>query len=134
PRLRLVGARHPLLAMGPRRDELVPLDLELQPPGRLLLVSGPNMGGKTVLLKTVGLAVALAHAAFPVPAAEGSELPEITHVWVDLGDDQSVDRGLSTFAGHLARLSEMVAAAGPDHLLLCDELGTGTDPEEGAAL
>jgi DNA mismatch repair protein MutS2 len=133
-RLRLRGARHPLLAMGPHRDRLVPLDLELDTEGRLLLVSGPNMGGKTVLLKTVGLTVALAHAALPVPCAEGSVLPELDELLVDLGDEQSVDRGLSTFAAHLEMLAMMTVQAGPRTLLLCDELGAGTDPEEGAAL
>lgn len=132
--LRLVRARHPLLAMGERRDQVVPLDLALESGGRLLLVSGPNMGGKTVLLKTVGLAVALAHAAVPVPAAEGSRVPPIDHVVVDLGDEQSVDQGLSTFAAHLRRLRRMAEVAGPRSLLLADELGAGTDPEEGAAL
>jgi len=132
--LRLVRARHPLLASGARRERVVPLDLSLEPPGRLLLVSGPNMGGKTVLLKTVGLAVAMAHAALPVPAAEGSRVPPVDHVVVDLGDEQSVDQGLSTFAAHLSRLREMDGVAGPRSLLLADELGAGTDPEEGAAL
>jgi DNA mismatch repair protein MutS2 len=133
-RLALRGARHPLLAMGARRAEVVPLDLELAPEGRLLLVSGPNMGGKTVLLKTVGLAVLLAHAAFPVPAAEGSAVPEFDTVRADLGDEQSVDLGLSTFAAHLRALAAMAEEAGPRALLLCDELGAGTDPEAGAAL
>jgi DNA mismatch repair protein MutS2 len=141
-RLKLVRARHPLLAMREhrepdsteRRDQVVPLDLELGPEGRLLLVSGPNMGGKTVLLKTVGLAVALAHAGLPVLAAEGSAIPEMTELRADLGDEQSVDRGLSTFAAHLLALKAMAEAAGPRTLLLADELGAGTDPEEGAAL
>ncbi len=133
-RLRLVRARHPLLAMGERRSEVVPLDLELGPEARLLLVSGPNMGGKTVLLKTVGLAVALAHAALPVLAAEGSSVPEVRGILADLGDEQSVDRGLSTFAAHLLALKAMAESAGGDTLLLVDELGAGTDPEEGAAL
>jgi len=132
--LRLERARHPLLAMGERRDSVVPLDLVLDSPDRLLLVSGPNMGGKTVLLKTVGLAVAMAHAALPVLAAEGSRVPPIDHVVVDLGDEQSVDQGLSTFAAHLRRLRRMAEVAGPRSLLLADELGAGTDPEEGAAL
>jgi DNA mismatch repair protein MutS2 len=131
-RLALRHARHPLLAMA--RADVVPLDLELAAPGRLLLVSGPNMGGKTVLLKTVGLAVALAHAALPVPAAEGSVVPEMDGVVVDLGDEQSVDEGLSTFAAHLRALAVMAETAGPRCLVLCDELGAGTDPEEGAAL
>lgn len=133
-RLRLQRARHPLLAMGTRREQVVPLDLELGEGGRLLLVSGPNMGGKTVLLKTVGLAVALAHAGLPVLAAEGSAVPELDELLADLGDEQSVDQGLSTFAAHLLALKAMAEAAGPRTLLLVDELGAGTDPEEGAAL
>ncbi len=133
-RLRLVRARHPLLAMGSRRDDVVPLDLELQAEARVLLVSGPNMGGKTVLLKTVGLAVAMAHAALPVIAAEGSTIPLVDSIVVDLGDEQSVDQGLSTFAAHLRTMKAMAEAAGPRTLLLADELGAGTDPEEGAAL
>ncbi len=132
--LRLIRARHPLLAMGPRREQVVPLDLELGTGGRLLLVSGPNMGGKTVLLKTVGLAVALAHAGLPVLAAEGSLIPVMDELRADLGDEQSVDQGLSTFAAHLLALKAMAEAAGPRTLLLADELGAGTDPEEGAAL
>ena len=133
-RFRLEGARHPLLKRGVRGHDVVPLDLTLGPEDRLLVVSGPNMGGKTVLLKTVGLCVVLGHAALPVPAHEGSELPEIDRVVVDLGDEQSVDQGLSTFAAHLRSLAEMAEHASPTSLLLCDELGAGTDPEEGASL
>lgn len=133
-RLRLRSARHPLLALSERRASLVPLDLDLEPPGTLLLVSGPNMGGKTVLLKTVGLAVVLAHAALPVPAAEGSAVPWIGRVIADLGDEQSVDQGISTFAAHVRRLRLMAEEAARDSLLLCDELGAGTDPEEGGSL
>lgn len=133
-RLRLVQARHPLLAMGERRSQVVPLDLNLDDSGRLLLVSGPNMGGKTVLLKTVGLAIALAHAGLPVLAAEGSAVPVLDALQADLGDEQSVDQGLSTFAAHLLALKAMAEAAGPRTLILADELGAGTDPEEGAAL
>lgn len=140
-RLRLAGARHPLLAMAAQAstgEAVVPLDLELASaplgPGRLLLVSGPNMGGKTVLLKTVGLSIALAHAALPVPARPESTIPAITGMLVDLGDEQSVERGLSTFAAHLKVLTRMAAQASADTLLLCDEVGAGTDPEEGAAL
>ncbi len=130
----LAGARHPLLAAARAAADVVPLDLSLGAGGRLLLVSGPNMGGKTVLLKTVGLAVLLAHSALPVAAREGTRIPEIDDVVVDLGDEQNIDRGLSTFASHLESLARMTERAGPRTLLLADELGAGTDPEEGAAL
>ena len=132
--LRLVGAKHPLLMMNEQRERTVPLDLALGADGRMLLVSGPNMGGKTVLLKTVGLAVALSHTGLPVLAGEGSAVPVFSDLRADLGDEQSVDRGLSTFAAHLLALKAMAEAAAPDVLLLADELGAGTDPEEGAAL
>jgi DNA mismatch repair protein MutS2 len=132
-RLRLERARHPLLAMQRPRDQVVPLDLTLDD-ARILLVSGPNMGGKTVLLKTVGLTALLAHAAMPVLAGEGSRMPELDDVLADIGDGQSLDEGLSTFAAHLKTLAAMAEHAGPRRLLLCDEQGAGTDPEEGAAL
>jgi DNA mismatch repair protein MutS2 len=140
--LKLVAARHPLLAMAALTraggegapSKVIPLDLELGAAGRILLVSGPNMGGKTVLLKTVGLAAALAHAGLPVLASEGSAVPVLADLRADLGDEQSVDRGLSTFAAHLLALKAMAEVAAPDVLLLADELGAGTDPEEGAAL
>jgi len=137
--LRLCGARHPLLAMGvgTSPESVVPLDLDLHTervPGKVLLVSGPNMGGKTVLLKTVGLAVALAHSAMPVTTGEGTRVPELDTIVVDIGDEQSLFRGLSTFAAHLRALGEMAAVAGPGALILSDELGAGTDPEDGAAL
>src|SRR5439155_21650247 len=85
-------------------------------------------------LKTAGLTVALSHAGFPVIAGEGTRIPEIDVLLVDLGDEQSLDQGLSTFAAHLGSLARMAEQAGPRALLLCDELGAGTDPEEGAAL
>ena len=134
--LKLKRARHPLLAMAEREGgrAVIPLDLELGQGARVLLVSGPNMGGKTVVLKTAGLAVALSHAGFAVTTDEGSAVPEIASVVVDLGDEQSVDQGLSSFAAHLKVLGRMAEAAGPQSLLLCDELGAGTDPEEGSAL
>lgn len=138
--LRLERARHALLAMGLGRLEpadVVPLDLELhgpRVPGKVLLVSGPNMGGKTVLLKTVGLVAAMSHGALPVPVGEGSRVPELDELLVDIGDEQSIEQGLSTFAAHLRTLSRMAEAAGPRTLLLADELGAGTDPDDGAAL
>jgi DNA mismatch repair protein MutS2 len=138
-RLTLDEARHPLLAERAASDSsftVVPLTLELgeRAGARVLLVSGPNMGGKTVLLKTVGLAVLCAHAGFPVVTREGGRVPEVDTVEVDLGDEQSLDQGLSTFAAHLEVLARMAETAGPRALLLCDELGAGTDPEEGGAL
>jgi DNA mismatch repair protein MutS2 len=132
-RLVLRHGVHPLLADSVGASA-VPLDLALDSQARLLLVSGPNMGGKTVALKTVGLCCALAHAALPVPALEGSAVPELEQVIVDLGDEQSITQGLSTFAAHLKALNAMATAAGPTTLVLCDELGAGTDPDEGAAL
>ena len=132
-RLDLRAARHPLLAMR-EGGTVIPLDLVLDSDRRILLVSGPNMGGKTVLLKTVGLAACLAHAAFPVPAGEGSAVPALDRILVDVGDEQSLEQGLSTFAAHLRRLSEMAEHAGERAMVLCDELGAGTDPEEGTAL
>jgi DNA mismatch repair protein MutS2 len=131
-RLRLVATRHPLLAAA--GVAVVPLDLELASDASILLVTGPNMGGKTVLLKSVGLAAAMTHAALPVVAGEGSAMPELDELLVDLGDAQSLDQGLSTFAAHLRTLDAMARRAGPRALLLCDELGAGTDPEEGGPL
>ncbi len=123
----LVGARHPLL------ERPVANDLHLDERARILLVTGPNMGGKTVLLKTLGLAV-LMHQAGLFVAAEAAELGWVRRLEVDIGDEQSLEGGLSTFAAHLRKLDRVLAHAGPDALVLIDELGSGTDPEEGAAL
>jgi len=140
--LALVDARHPLLwrdAGGERdaaaaRTRVVPLALTLTAPRRVLLVSGPNMGGKTVALKTIGLCMLMARAGLDVPAAEGARLPWCATVGADIGDAQSIDMHLSTFAAHLANLDAMARAAGPGCLFLVDELGSGTDPAEGASL
>ncbi len=144
--LQLVAARHPLLDPGLvelRREALghpghseaiVPLDMELSAEKRALVVTGPNAGGKTVALKTAGL-LALAHlCGLPIPAAKGSRLPFLRHVVATVGDDQDLLADRSTFSGRLLRLREAWQAAGPDALILLDELGSGTDPEEGAAL
>lgn len=141
-RFDLRRARHPLLwrqaggeADGRRAGEaIVPFDLVLTSPQRVLLVSGPNMGGKTVLLKAVGLAVAMAHAGLDICAAEGSRLPFVARLFVDIGDAQSLEDHLSTFAGRLLRMDAMARGGGPEALCLLDEVGAGTDPEEGAAL
>ncbi|WP_293179851.1 Smr/MutS family protein [Oceanithermus sp.] len=126
-RYHLVAARHPLL------EAPVPNDLNLDERTRILLVTGPNMGGKTVLLKTLGLAV-LMHQAGLFVAAEAAELGWVRRLEVDIGDEQSLEANLSTFAAHLKKLDRILAHAGEDALVLVDELGSGTDPEEGAAL
>ncbi|MBD3161715.1 MAG: hypothetical protein GF328_06380, partial [Candidatus Latescibacteria bacterium] len=134
--LRLVAARHPLLAEVARKGgaAVVPLDLEMGAEARTLVVSGPNMGGKTVALKTVGLFCAMAQSGLLVPAREGTQLPFVDAVFVDLGDEQSIEEETSTFAGHLRNIAEAWEGATGRSLVLLDELGGGTDPEEGTAL
>ena len=144
--LELLEARHPLLdpelaslrrrALGQagHTGEVVPLTLRLDADERVLVVTGPNAGGKTVALKTAGLLVVLAHCGLPIPAAAGSRVPRLERVVATVGDDQDLLADRSTFSGRLLRLQEAWAGAGPDSLVLLDELGSGTDPEEGAAL
>jgi len=144
--LRLVGARHPLLdprlaatrqaalGQGGHRGPIVPLDLELGAGQRVLVVTGPNAGGKTVALKTVGLLAVAHQCGLPVPAAAGSRLPFLRRLVATVGDEQDLLSDRSTFSGRLLRLKEAWEAAGPGSLLLLDELGSGTDPEEGSAL
>jgi DNA mismatch repair protein MutS2 len=143
---RLMGARHPLLdpTLAPLRQEalgetgstrpVVPLDLEFPEGARLVLLSGPNAGGKTVALKTVGLVALMAQAGIPVLAEEGSALPAFTRLWCHLGDEQNLFSDLSTFTGAMRATASLLAEADADTLVLYDELGSGTDPEEGAAL
>jgi DNA mismatch repair protein MutS2 len=147
-RLTLVAARHPLLdprlaalretALGSpgHRDAAVPLDLELggDAPARLLVVTGPNAGGKTVALKTTGLLALLHQSGLPVPAAAGTRFPFFDRLVATVGDEQDLLADRSTFSGRLLRLREAWEAAGPRSLILLDELGSGTDPDEGAAL
>jgi len=128
----IVNGRHPLL-LAQNRD-VVPFDLSMAPNERTLLVSGPNTGGKTVLLKAIGLLSALAQAGVPAPAGVESRLPMFDDVFADVGDEQSIEASLSTFSAHLKNLSEILRAATPGSLVLIDELGSGTDPLEGAAL
>jgi len=135
--LRLRGARHPILVERHRKGEIgspVPLDLELDPERPMLLVTGPNMGGKTVAMKTVGLLALLAEMGIPVPAAAGTSLPWLDHVICDIGDEQSIQADVSTFLSHIRRVSEALERATSRSLVLLDELGSGTDPVEGAAL
>ena len=127
-RLLLEGARHPLL------ERPVPISLAVGGETPLLVVSGPNTGGKTAALKCTGLMVLLALSGCPIPAEATSTVPLYRDVLADIGDEQSLAESLSTFAGHLRQLVPMVETAGPGILLLVDEVGAGTDPEEGAAL
>ncbi len=144
--LRLTAARHPLLdpSLAELREEalgqaghagdIVPLDVELSSERRILVITGPNAGGKTVALKTAGLLSLAALCGLPIPAAAGSRVPFLRSAVATVGDDQDLLADRSTFSGRLLRLKEAWEAAGPDALILLDELGSGTDPEEGAAL
>jgi DNA mismatch repair protein MutS2 len=134
-RLLLREARHPLLQDVLRRQQkrVVPVTLTLDGVQRILLISGPNTGGKTVSMKTVGLLALMAHAGLPVPASE-AQFPIFDQVLADIGDQQSIEQSLSTFSAHIACIKSMVEDATPDSLVLLDELGRATDPEEGGAL
>ncbi|HVR98589.1 MAG TPA: Smr/MutS family protein [Thermoanaerobaculia bacterium] len=144
--LRLVAARHPLLDPGlaDLREEalgqaghsgaIVPLEIEISAERRILVVTGPNAGGKTVTLKTTGILALAAQCGLPIPAAAGSRVPFLSRVVATVGDEQDLLADRSTFSGRLLRLKEAWEEAGPDSLILLDELGSGTDPEEGAAL
>jgi DNA mismatch repair protein MutS2 len=129
--LELLSARHPLLGSG-----AVPIDLRLGERFgyRALVVTGPNTGGKTVSLKTIGLLALMHQAGLRLPAAEGARLPVFTRVMADIGDEQSIAQSLSTFSSHLRNVVRFIGAAGPEALVLLDEIGAGTDPTEGSAL
>jgi DNA mismatch repair protein MutS2 len=124
--------RHPLLVAG--TGVVVPFDLELAPDEFTVLVSGPNTGGKTVLIKAVGLLALLAQSGIIPPIGPGSSLPLFTSMFADIGDRQSIAASLSTFAAHARELREILAGAGQGTLVLLDEIGSGTDPAEGGAL
>jgi DNA mismatch repair protein MutS2 len=128
-------ARHPLLIDVLRKSgkRVVPFSLTLDSETRTLLISGPNTGGKTVTLKTVGLVALMAQAGLPVPCSS-AELPVFEQVLADIGDHQSIEQNLSTFSAHVARLREMALDVTPDSLVLLDEIGSATDPDEGGAL
>jgi DNA mismatch repair protein MutS2 len=124
--------RHPLLLA--KGADVVPFDLAMLPDERTLLVSGPNTGGKTVLLKALGLISMMSQAGIPAPVGAESRIPVFDDVLADIGDEQSIEASLSTFSAHLKNLSEILRRATADSLVLIDELGSGTDPQEGAAL
>ena len=134
-RLVLKEARHPLLEalLRKRGVAVVPVSLALEGEDRVLVISGPNTGGKTVALKTVGLLALMAMSGLPVPAAE-AEFPLFDRILADIGDYQSIQESLSTFSAHLLNISSMIRSATGDSLILLDELGTATDQEEGGAL
>jgi len=127
--LRLIGARHPLLG-----DSVVPVDLELPQESRVLIVTGPNTGGKTVALKMVALFSLINQSGWPIPAHDGSSLPVFDKILCDIGDEQSLIQSLSTFSAHMKNVAGMLRSVGPRSLVILDELGSGTDPQEGGAL
>ena len=128
----IVDGRHPLLLE--KAGAVVPFSLSLEPDERVIVVSGPNTGGKSVLLKAIGLVPALAMCGVVPPVGPGSVVPLYTGFFADIGDEQSIQEDLSTFSAHVASLRTILAGAGPGSIVLLDELGTGTDPAEGAAL
>jgi len=134
--IRIVRGRHPLLerVLRSKGGTIVPLDFSMSPGKKIVIISGPNMGGKTVALKTLGIFSAMVRAGFPLPAGPGTEMPVFQELFVDIGDEQSIEDELSTFSSHLRQLAEVVKRAGPRTLVLLDELGAGTDPSEGQAL
>jgi DNA mismatch repair protein MutS2 len=131
-RLELKSARHPILTLMGR--DVVPLDMELSGEHGVMVVTGPNTGGKTIAIKSAGLLSVMALCGMPVPALPGTTLPLVANILVDIGDEQSIAQSLSTFSAHISKISSIMAQAGRGTLVLLDELGTGTEPGQGAAI
>lgn len=135
PVLKLDSARHPLLILKLGKPALVvPFDLSLGTQASIVLLSGPNTGGKTVLMKSVGLLTLMALSGLPIPAAAQSEIGMFSQVFADIGDDQSIESALSTFSSHIQKIQRMLASADQQSLVLIDEIGAATDPQQGSAL
>jgi DNA mismatch repair protein MutS2 len=134
----LTAVRHPLLVEARRAraadGEVVPIDVRVGPEAQVVVITGPNTGGKTVALKTAGLCALLTQAGLPVPASPDSETPVYESVYADIGDEQSIAQDLSTFSAHVLRLRQILTQAGPRSLVLLDEIGAATNPDEGSAL
>jgi DNA mismatch repair protein MutS2 len=134
----LTNARHPLLLELARQAGggrgVVPIDVRLGDDFDLLVITGPNTGGKTVTLKTIGMIALMTQCGIPIPAGAGSRMPVYRQIFIDVGDEQSIEQSLSTFSAHMANILHVLKHAGKQSLVLLDEVGSGTDPDEGAAI